>query len=912
MNAERWSQIQSLFDAVLEQDPPKRITFLKAACKDDLELYKEVSSLLESDQQINSLIDGQALDSVTISNKLLEETQLEGQEVGPYKLIKKLGQGGMGVVYLAERADGQFEQKVALKLIKKGMDSEMIVRRFLAERQILATLDHPNIARLLDGGLTPDGLPYFAMEYVEGVPIIPYCNVKKASIEERLALFQDICKTVHYAHRNLVVHRDLKPGNILVNREGQIKLLDFGIARMLTDDGYETKTVFTQAGHRVLTPEYAAPEQVSSGPITTQTDIYALGVVLYELLTGLRPLKISSHSPAEVEVIIRNETPTRPSAMVSKNEQIESTHAATPEKLSKKLHGDLDTICLKALQKEPERRYSSADEFMLDIDRHIKGMPVAAQPDSITYRLNKFYTRQKTGIIAALLILLALASIITMYTLRLRQATEVAQQEAVKAEQTATFLASLFEGANPLVAQGDTLNARHMLDAGADRVAEELADQPEVQASLLTVIGDAYNGLGLYPQAEKHFQQALEFTQATQGHASHDAALLLQRMADIRHSLSDFPGADSLQRATLDIQKALYGEEHPEIAATLLKMASTNRSIGNYDVAIPLYEQAVALNEKLLPKDDPELAWSVNNLGWAYYNQGRFDEAIEAYERAEFLQRTYLGETHPDLGFTLNNYGGLLWTTGDFEQGEAKLRESLSIRRGLYGEEHPETMQSLNNLATMFFRKGEIDAAEPLYRQILETNTRLLGKNHRYVASTTSSLGVVMLEKGKLEEAEELLIEALNIRKSIFGESHRQVSFSQANLASVYLEKGEHAKSVAMYEQSISFWRETDTRHVDMAYALVGLGSALNEHGHPEKAETLIREALALRLEHLEEDDLLVARARGALGRCLMLQNKTAEAQEVLQQAQSSYELAGKTSDRRARKIAKWLESLPA
>ena len=910
MDSERWSQIQSLFEAVLEQDPPKRITFLKAACKDDLELYKEVSSLLESDQQINSFIDGQALDSVTISGKMLEETRLEGKEVGPYRLLKKLGQGGMGVVYLAERADGQFEQQVALKLIKRGMDSETIIQRFLAERQILARLDHPNIARLLDGGITEDGLPYFAMEYVEGVPLIPYCNVKKASIEERLALFGEICKTVHYAHRNLIVHRDLKPGNILVNREGQVKLLDFGIARVLSNDEHEAQTIFTQAGQRVLTPEYAAPEQVSGGVITIQTDVYALGVILYELLTGIRPLKITSHSPAEVEHIIRHETPTKPSNVVSNNDQIADTHTLQPERLQKKLKGDLDTICLKSLQKEPARRYSSADEFRLDIERHLSGLPVTAQPDSLSYRLNKFYVRQKSGIIAALLILLVIASIITLYTIRLSRATEIAQQEAGKAEQTATFLASLFESANPLVAQGDTLNARHMLEAGASRVAEELADQPEVQASLLTIIGDAYNGLGLYPKAEQHFQEAFEFTASTKGKASEEAALLTQRMADIRHSLSDFPGADSLQRLTLEIQQALYGEEHPEIAATLLKMASTNRSVGNYDVAIPLYEQAVAMNEKLLPKDDPELGWSINNLGWAYYNVGKYEEAIAAYERAEFLQRTHLGENHPDLGFTLNNYGGLLYTRGNYDKGEEKLLESLDIRRGLYGEEHPETMQSLNNLATLYFRKGDVDEAEPLYRQILETNTKLLGPSHRYVASTTSSLGVVLMEQGQLDEAEILLLKSLELRTALFGDSHRQVSASLSNLGSVNIELGKYEEAISYYQKAVDFWRSFDDQNLQMAYSLIGLGSALSEQGNPGEGETHIRRGLELRLETLDDNDLLVARARAALGRSLMLQDKNDEARTALEQAFTSFEEAGRQDNRRARRISNWLDAL--
>ncbi len=908
MKPERWSQIQALFDSALEQDPPKRITFLKAACKDDLELYNEVASLLASDQQINSLVDGQALDAVTVSDNMMVEPARTGERIGPYKLIKKLGQGGMGIVYLAERVDGQFEQQVALKLIKRGMDSEMIVRRFLAERQILARLDHPNIARLLDGGMTENGQPYFAMEYVEGIPLIPYCNAKKLSLKKRLALFQDVCQTVQYAHNNLIVHRDLKPGNILVSREGRIKLLDFGIARVLSSEDGPAQTVYTQAGQRVLTPEYAAPEQLTGQPVTTQTDVYALGVILYELLTGLRPLKITSHSPAEVETIVTTQAPAKPSVQVQQNNRFPDTHALTQEKASRLLRGDLDTICLKALHKEPARRFNAAEELRQDIDRHLQGLPVTARPDALMYRVNKFYGRHKTGVLAAMLALLVLATVVALYTIRLGEARTVAEQEAANAAQTADFLQSLFAASNPLVAQGDTLNARHMLEAGAARIADELADQPAVQASLLKVIGDAYNSLGLYPRAEASYTEALAFTRETQGAGSADEALLLKDLAGIRHSLSDFPTADSLEQLTLDIQKKIYGEEHPEIAATILNMASTQRSMGNYEAAIPLYEQAVAMNEKLLPKDDPELSWSINSLGWAYYNLGRYDDAAAAYARAEDIQRTHLGAEHPDLAATLNNFGGLLWSTGDFEAGEPKVRESLEIRRSLYGEEHPETMQSMNNLATLLFRKGEIDAAGPLYEQILETNIRLLGEKHRYVASTTSSLGAVMREQGRLDEAETLQLKALAIRKELFGDDHRQTAASKSNLASVYLLQERYAAAATVYREALAFWRQQENPPITMAFALTGLGRALTELNQTEEATLLLQEALDLRSAYFDPGDLLIAEVHAAMGRLAQMQGNQDEATTLLNTAYASFEAAEKPQDRRAVEITKWLQ----
>ena len=685
MDSERWSQIQALFEAALEHDPPKRVTFLKEACKDDLDLYREVSSLLDSDQQLNSLLDGHALDAVTFaaSSDPVAIEDLTDQKAGPYQLERRLGQGGMGVVYLASRIDGQFDQRVALKLIKRGMDTEAIVRRFLAERQILARLQHPNIARLLDGGMTDDGRPYFAMEYIDGIPILQYCNVKRLGVEARLDLFEHVCRAVQYAHRNLIIHRDLKPSNILVTQDGQIKLLDFGIARVLEEQDEAQRTMLTEAGMRVLTPEYAAPEQVSGSAITTQTDIYSLGVVLYELLTGLRPLKLTSHKPAEVETIVRDSRPVKPSSRVLKNENIEETHGFPREKIARRLRGDLDTICLKALQKEPERRFSSVDELSSDLDRFRRGLPVAARPDSVGYRFQKFISRHMNGVLTSAAVFLLLAAVVTIYTIRLSDERNRAQQAAMESQEVTAFLTDLLSAANPHVAQGDTLNVRQILDEGAVRIKTELADQPAVQIGLLTTIGDAYHGLGLYARAEEHFAKAMELLNDMDAGNTAEAAQLLQNMADIRHSLSDFSAADSLQRATLQIQKLLHGEEHPTIAAILLKMASTNRSLGKYDVAIPLYEQAVAMNEKLLSKDDPELGWSINNLGWAYHSSGRYKEAETAYQKAVQLQRDHLGNDHPDLGFTLNNLGGLLWTTGRLEEGEPLVRESIAIRTRL-------------------------------------------------------------------------------------------------------------------------------------------------------------------------------------------------------------------------------------
>ncbi|MEZ4703178.1 MAG: serine/threonine-protein kinase [Rhodothermales bacterium] len=913
MDSERWQQVQSLFEAALDQIPSNRITFLKVACREDVELYREVASLLESDQLVNSLVDGHALEALTYAGEpragAEEDDAQLGERVGAYRVLRRLGAGGMGVVYLAERADGHFEQQVALKLIKRGMDSERIVQRFLAERQMLARLQHPNIARLLDGGMTDDGRPYFAMEYVDGIPLPAYARENALGIRERLMLFERVCDAVQHAHRNLIVHRDIKPGNILVTRAGEVKLLDFGIARALEEDA-DAGVPLTDAGMRVLTPEYAAPEQVRGGAVTTQTDIYALGVVLYELLAGVRPLKLSSHAPAEVEAVVCHQIPRRPSLALLHAQASEAPDGAT-KKAAAQLKGDLDTICLMALRKEPERRYSSAGDLRSDLERHRQGLPVSAQPDAWRYRASKFGRRHRTLLLAAALFLLLLGAVVLSYTLRLSEARDAARLEASKADEATRFMVSLFDAANPHVAQGDTLTAFDMLRDGAARIEDELADQPDVQARLLRAVGDAYHGLGQYREAESLFEKALALVEVRQGRENEEALYLLSEIANIRHSLSDFAGEDSLTQFTLAIRERLYGPESAEVAATVLQRASNNRAMGRFDVAMPLYRRAVAIYERVDPPDERELAWTLNNYGWALHSQGLYDEAEVQYRRAEAIQREEFGDADPDLAFTLSNLGGLYWTTGRVTVGEPIVRESLAIRRNLYGEEHPETIQSLNNLAGLLFRKGDLDEAEAIYRKTLEINLATLGPRHRYVASALGSVASVLRERGDLEESERLQRESLAIYRELFGDDHQNVASARSNLGAILRLRGRPAEAEAELNAALAFWRAQAQTRIEMAFPLISLGLLTSEQGDPVVGEALLQEAVAIRTAQLPAGDLLISEARGALGRCLALQGRGEEARALLREALTAFDAAEKAEDRRAVELRTWLADIP-
>jgi eukaryotic-like serine/threonine-protein kinase len=385
MNPDRWQKIEFLFEEALKLNSSERENFLLRESGDDKELFEEVLSLLKADSNVHSILS----EGLSGSGKFAETVNYEEKVVGAYKIIKKIATGGMGSVFLAERADGQFEQKVALKLIKHGLNSSEIIKRFQYERQILARLHHPNIARLLDGGLTDDGFPYFTMEYVEGEPIDKYCDTHKLSIDERLKLFMKVSSAIHYAHQNLVIHRDLKPGNILITKDGNVKLLDFGIAKVFTEDESAEQTLITRTGFFVMTPEYASPEQIRGEVITTATDLYSLGLILYQLLTGSFPYEIKSIIPLELEKIICNTNPDKPSTLITKTikspqekkyNTIFEKRKIDAVKLRKKLSGDLDNICLMALRKEPERRYSSAEQFKNDIEKYLEGLPVIAHP----------------------------------------------------------------------------------------------------------------------------------------------------------------------------------------------------------------------------------------------------------------------------------------------------------------------------------------------------------------------------------------------------------------------------------------------------------------------------------------------------------------------------------------------------
>ena len=589
---DEWSRIEAILDEVMDLDAEVRTAVLDRACAGDAVLRAQVERLIAADTDAVQFLETPAmvyaggLVDAASSQIQSEEREKPGDRIGPYSVIREIGHGGMGRVFLADRADGQFEQLVALKLVRSGQYGSEILGRFLRERQILARLQHPNIARLLDGGVTADGRPYFAMEYVEGEPITAYCDGRGLDVSERLALFALVCDAVQYAHQNLVVHRDLKPSNTLVTSEGQVKLLDFGIAKVLHVEHEEPGVgpTLTRLGGGPMTPEYAAPEQVRGEAVTTATDVYALGALAYELLTGRGPHQLSSLTAAEVERAVTERDILRPSSAVGRAAPRRTTGTAgagddvadgeiAPEtiaqargtdrhRLRRQLRGDLDTIVMKALQKEPARRYASAGALVEDVRRYQAGLPIAARRDSVGYRTSKFVRRHAIGVTATMLVLLSLIGGLIGMAWQAR----VASREAAKAREVSRFLSSLFAVADPARANAADVTALDLLNRGATRIETELAGQPEVQGDMLLLVGRIYRELGVYDRAQPLLERALALRLAGEGRNTEAAAEAMAEFARLCQDKGRPEEAERLQRDVLAMRRNVRRADHAEVA----------------------------------------------------------------------------------------------------------------------------------------------------------------------------------------------------------------------------------------------------------------------------------------------------------------------------------------------------------
>jgi serine/threonine protein kinase/tetratricopeptide (TPR) repeat protein len=943
----------ALFQQAAELPPAEREALLREQCAAEPELRRQVEALAAADERAGDFLAAPAAEQL---GPWFNETGGDpvdipwaGRRLGSYRIVRELGRGGMGTVFLAERVDGQFDQQVALKVVRQGFFGEDLRRRFVRERQILALLQHPNIARLLDGGVAPEGLPYFVMELVSGTPITAFCDRQALGPEERLRLFLGVCAAVQHAHRSLVVHRDLKPSNILVTAAADVKLLDFGIAKLLGEEAAQAAAGVTRTA-APLTPAYAAPEQLRGEPVTTATDVYALGVVLYELLAGHLPAdppgagRGGELAPALARAAAGWEPP-RPSTVAEPaggpagNPPAAGADPRTRRRRRRRLRGDLDTIVLTAMRHAPERRYPSADALAEDLRRHLAGLPIRARPDTPGYRLGKFVRRHLLGVAATALLLAALLAALAsagwQASEKAREARR-AEEEARTAGEVTRFVMSLFEGSDPSHARGATVTARELLDEAARRIRGSLAGQPVVRARLLHTLATIQFSLGLFDRARPLAAEALALRRANLPAGDPQIADSLDQLGTILVQQADYGGAGPLLREALAMRRraagkqadphlavslenlanllhktgdlagaeALYGQalavarrgaarpaDDPGVAQLLSELAANTQDRGRYGAAAGLYAQALEIRERVLGDSHPAVAATLTDFGSDLVYLGRFDEAEAKLGKALTLREKVLGPDHPDVGFTKLALADLDDTRGRYDAAEREVGEALAIFRRSLGEAHRQVTECLNFLAALKYRRDDLAGAEALFRQVVARSAAALGGEHPDTLSSKGNLAMTLRYEGKLVEAERLLRETLAARRRTLGDQHIDVAQNLENLGGLLVRIGRAGEAVPQDQAAVAIYqRALGPVHAQTAIALRELGVAEAAAGMDAGAEAHLREALAvLRQLHKEADPHFV-RIPLAYGDLLLAQRRQAEAEPILRQVLATVE----------------------
>ncbi|MBM4107585.1 MAG: tetratricopeptide repeat protein [Phycisphaerae bacterium] len=827
-----------VFMELADLPPEAQAAAMQRTCASDEQLRAEVQALLDAEARARGFMASQTADlpghpasdigmtSSSAATLVGAQQEQPGTRIGPYKLLQLIGEGGFGSVFMAEQ-EKPVARKVALKVIKLGMDTRQVVARFEQERQALAILDHPNIAKVFDAGATETGRPYFVMELCTGEPIDAYCDRNNLSIHERLELFAQVCQAVQHAHTKGIIHRDIKPSNVLVSaQDGQpsAKVIDFGIAKA-TAARLTEKTVFTEHRQIIGTPEYMSPEQAEGSlDIDTRTDIYALGVMLYELLTGSTPFssrELRSAAYAEIQRIIREVEPPKPSTRLSQNTDTIASVAARrrtePRKLGTIIRGELDWIVMKALEKDRQRRYETANGLAMDIRRYLSGEAVVAAPPSRAYRFRKFIRRNRPQVIAAALVALALVAGLagTAWQAKVASDRAVASRKA-EAE------------------------ARAARDAEKER-ADQLKKVSDFQAGMLGQIDTKKAGIDLMADVRERFASALE--QAGVPEAEHAARVnalqqelvrvnatdtaaamidrtilkpaiktideqfkddpatdagLRQALATLYQSIGLYPAAFPLQESALATRRRVMGEGHLDTLTSINNMGFLLQAQGKLDQAGPYYREALEKRRRVLGEEHPDTLGSINNMGFLLQAQGKLDQAGPYYREALEKLRRVLGEEHPDTLQSINNMGALLQSQGKLNEAEPYLLEALEKRRRVLGEEHPDTLASINNMGVLLRAQGKLDQAEPYYREALEKSRRVLGEEHPNTLVSIAWMGVLLRAQGKLDQAEPYYREALEKNRRVLGEEHPNTLAFTGNLGRLLQLQGKHQDAIEL------------------------------------------------------------------------------------------------------------------
>jgi serine/threonine protein kinase/tetratricopeptide (TPR) repeat protein len=834
MDTARWHQIQTLFHdaAGLPQGEQRR--FLQAACGGDEDLIVEVLAMLDQDANGHSLLDHNIADIAqeTLANALPASLILK--EFGPYRILKLLGEGGMGVVYLAERRD--LGTQVAIKVLRDAWLSPARRERFASEQRTLAQLNHPLIARLYDADTLDDGTPWFVMEYVDGIPLTDYCRKHECSVEQRLQLFRSVCEAVQHAHGHAVIHRDLKPSNILVKDDGSVRLLDFGISKQL--ESLDLQVDQTMTGLRMMTPAYASPEQIRGDRVGISTDVYSLGVILYELLTGQLPFDLSGLTPAEAASIIAEHEPGKPSAAVKRTTDSEANPHTLSLSLSlgKTAWADLDVLCLNAMHKDPRRRYQSVEALIRDVDHYLNGEPLEARPDTLDYRIGKFVRRNRRAVAATTVIFAVIVGLITFFTVRLAKARDTALAEAARTQRIQQFTANLFQGGDAAAGPSDSLRVVTIVDRGVQE-AKTLNHDPKVQAELYQNLGGIYQKLGKFEQADSLLGSALDQRKSLFGADSPEVAESLTALGLLRSDQAHLEEAEQLTKQGWEMAKRHLPPNHPAIAKATLAYGKVLAERGSYDQAIAALNEAVRLQSApgVAPAD---LATSLSALADAHYRAGHYDICKSLYTRVLEMHRQIYGERHPLVADDLGSLAAVQRDLGYYSEAERLDRQALDIAQSYYGNNHPKTAGCLTALAESLTYENKYDEAVSSLDQALAIQERVYGPVHPSVAETLNELGNVASMRDHLDEAEARFQRAADIYRAVYGDHHYLVAIALSNVAGITYDKKDYPRAEQLFRDVIRRYKETlPADNVNLAIAHIKLGRVLLRSNRCKDAE---------------------------------------------------------------------------
>ena len=841
--------IKSIFERAIELDRLSRDAFLNNLPDEKKKYEEEVRSLLEAYEAENDFLEVKT-DRNIFSEDNVGPHPLIGQHIGSYFIEEEIGVGGMGIVFVGKRDDKEFDQRVAIKILKQGLSSEYLVRRFQNERQTLANLQHPNIAKLFDGGKTEEGLPYLVMEHIKGVPITEYCIKNKLKIEDRLRLFVTVCEAIQYAHQNLVVHRDIKPANILVNTEGRPKLLDFGVAKLLDENIDPEKVGLTKTGMWHLTPEYASPEQIKGESITTSSDIYSLGVLLYQILSGDPPYKIFNVSPLAISKILDEGKILKPSEIIQKNtnefskEKNEHLHKINLEEAKdfhKKLKGDLDNIVLKAMHKDPNQRYLSAQEFAIDLRRYLKRLPVAARKDTYTYRFTKFVQRHKVGAVLFVLFNILLFAGIAAIAYQGRIAAEErdkANIENAKFEQVNDFLTSILSSVDPSEI-GRDVKVYDILEKAAENVEEELKGRPEVEASIRSTLGNTYVNLGEYEKGKPFLEKAYKTNLNVYGEHSKETAESIHDLANYYDWVGDYKRADSLYGKSIDIFREVLAEPTKTFGDALNNHAIIKMNFAQNDKAEKLYLEAIDISKKVEGEKTRNLAVMMNNLAISYMDMGKLDESEKYYKESLAIILEVLGANRPEAGSSYNNMARLYILKSEYDSAEVYLNKSYELKYNLKGEDHPDVGLALNNLGVLEYHRENYDKAEKYFTDGIKQYRKTYPADHPLVGTSYNWLGRIFINTKKFNLAEDYLRKSLKIKKAKMPEDNWEIWSNKGELGISLVGQNKLVEAekllIPSYEYYIENLPDNKKSIQDFITAIVELYEKLN---NPEKVNT--------------------------------------------------------------------------